>query len=175
MTESLAEVGRVIQAVGEFVGRTKLQKIVYIAQRLGYPFRQSFSWHIFGPFSPQLAAQVAEMEKLGLVSQEATREGRYRSSKYQLTDVGEQFLDLFEDRADEPDTLAHLVRELHKKRSARELELIASILYFEELGDDRSTAMRKALSAKPKFKGQPQKVMQALEDLAILTKHLPAR
>ncbi len=175
MSESLAEVGRVIQAVGEFVGRTKLQKIVYIAQRLGYPFRQSFSWHIFGPFSPQLAAQVAEMAKLGLVSQEPTREARYQSWKYQLTDVGEQFLDLFEDRADKPGNLAHLVRELHKKRSAQHLELLASILYFEELGHDRSTAVRKVLSAKPKFKGQRQKAIQALKDLKILTKHHPAR
>ncbi len=175
MTESLAEVGRVIQAVGEFVGRTKLQKIVYIAQRLGYPFRQSFSWHRFGPFSPQLAAEVAEMAKLGLVSQQRTPEAGHSSWKYQLTDVGEEFLDLFDDRADEPHTLAHLVRELHKKRTAQDLELIASILYFEELGDDRSTAMRKVQIAKPKFKGRKQKIMQALEDLAILTKQLRAR
>jgi len=171
MTDSHAKVCLVIHVVGELIGRTKLQKIVYIAQRLGYPFLESFSWREYGPFSPALAAEVEELKELGILEEEPTREWGYVSWKYRLTELGEQFLDVIPATVPEPEGLARLVRELHQKRSARALELIASILYMEELGYGRETALRKVRRAKPKYTGSAKEVLQALEDLEVLTEH----
>jgi uncharacterized protein YwgA len=175
MTESQAKICRVIQAVERFVGRTKLQKTVYIAQRLGYPFLESFSWRDFGPFSPELASEVDELVALGMVVQEPMKSGKYDSSAYRLTESGQQFLSLLEERVPKSDSLGRLVRGLHQNRNARQLELAASILYMEELGQDRATAVKTVLDAKPKYKTTPLQVVQALEDLEVLAKHFRSR
>lgn len=55
---------------GEVRGRKKLQKIVYIAQSLGYAFPEPFDLHVWGPYSEVLAVKLQEMTEWGFAQEE---------------------------------------------------------------------------------------------------------
>ncbi len=40
---------------GEVTGRKKLQKMIYIAKKLGFPFQEKFEFHFYGPYSEELS------------------------------------------------------------------------------------------------------------------------
>jgi uncharacterized protein YwgA len=52
-------------AAGAVRGRKKLQKMVYIAQTLGYPFGEPFQLHMYGPYSDTLTTRLREMQDWG--------------------------------------------------------------------------------------------------------------
>jgi hypothetical protein len=47
-------------AGGQVVGKVRLQKLVYLLDRLGVPTGFSFSYHHYGPFSEELAEAVED-------------------------------------------------------------------------------------------------------------------
>jgi uncharacterized protein YwgA len=51
-------------------GRKKFQKIVFIAQQLGYPFGESFDLHVWGPYSEVVAMKLKEMTDWGFAREE---------------------------------------------------------------------------------------------------------
>ena len=40
---------RIFAVSGEIIGRKKLQKMVYIAKKMDFPFQEKFEFHFFGP------------------------------------------------------------------------------------------------------------------------------
>ncbi|MCC6575009.1 MAG: hypothetical protein IT462_14625 [Planctomycetes bacterium] len=54
---------------GEVVGRTRLQKTVWLLQRLGLPTEYSYMIHFYGPYSEGLHAEVGLLENLGIVEE----------------------------------------------------------------------------------------------------------
>ena len=60
-------------AGGQVVGKVRLQKLVYLLDRLGVPTDFSFSYHHYGPFSEQLADSVEDSVVFGRVSTETRR------------------------------------------------------------------------------------------------------
>src|SRR2546421_11318858 len=52
------------------VGRTRLQKTVYLLQRKGLPTDFSYSLHFFGPYSEGLNSELRVVRQLGLVEEE---------------------------------------------------------------------------------------------------------
>lgn len=62
---------RLLLTAGEIRGRKKLQKIVFIAQHLGYPFSESFHLHVWGPYSEVLAVKLKEMTDWGFAQEVA--------------------------------------------------------------------------------------------------------
>lgn len=61
---------RMLVQAGEVRGRKKLQKMVFIAQRLGYPFPEPFDLHVWGPYSDVLAVKLKEMTDWGFAREE---------------------------------------------------------------------------------------------------------
>lgn len=52
------------------VGRTRLQKTIYLLQRKGLPTDFSYSLHFFGPYSEGLNSELRLVRQLGLVEEE---------------------------------------------------------------------------------------------------------
>ncbi len=57
--ESIRKLARVLRGIGSFelqtfTGRLFFQKQVYLLQALGLPLEYSFSWYLYGPYSPDL-------------------------------------------------------------------------------------------------------------------------
>lgn len=62
---------RMLLLAGEVRGRKKLQKMVFIAQSLGYPFSEPFALHMWGPYSEVLAMKLKEMTDWGFAQETA--------------------------------------------------------------------------------------------------------
>ncbi len=54
---------------GRVVGRTRLQKIVKLLQRLGLPTDYGYMLHFYGPYSEGLQAEVGLLEMMDLVEE----------------------------------------------------------------------------------------------------------
>ena len=141
MLDNHAELLRLIGAAGGTVqGRTKLQKLVYLAQQKGWPFTESFRYYLYGPYSEQLASEIEEIRCFGFVT-ESKQQGHGSALCYTLTDEGRRFIDEYT-----PRPLPHGIEEFVADASAREsriLELYATVLYLNRIGygDDEVSDM----------------------------------
>lgn len=70
MFSSYSSLTRLLLTAGEVRGRKKLQKLVFIAQSLGYPFAEPFHLHVWGPYSEVLAVKLKEMTDWGFAREE---------------------------------------------------------------------------------------------------------
>jgi hypothetical protein len=62
---------RIVQdAGGEVVGRTRIQKITYLAQLAGFPAEFAFEYRHYGPFSEDLATGLQIASALGPLKEE---------------------------------------------------------------------------------------------------------
>lgn len=71
MLSSYRSLTRMLLSAGEVRGRKKLQKMVFIAQSLGYPFPEPFHLHVWGPYSEVLAVKLKEMTDWGFAREDA--------------------------------------------------------------------------------------------------------
>ena len=174
MSNSLVKICQMIETVGTFQGTTKLHKIAYVAQVLGYPLHEHFEWYPHGPYSPSLALKLEQLISSRLVKEQERKTGKYDTRMYSLTRLGRSFLKSLGQGAKIKGNFEHLVAELHTKRRARDMELVDSILFWEGLGQSRADAVRTVVRAKPKFAGREGEIRQALEDIEILRQHYAA-
>lgn len=74
---SVFEVAELIRRMGRIEGRKRLQKIVYLLQQSGFPFREAFEYGHYGPYSTELAdeLEMLEMNELVRASTTATMAG----------------------------------------------------------------------------------------------------
>ena len=61
MLEEHAKIVQFITLAGEVAGRKKLQKMVYIAKKMNFPFQEKYQFHIYGPYSEELTLRVEEL------------------------------------------------------------------------------------------------------------------
>ncbi|WP_059104182.1 YwgA family protein [Shouchella shacheensis] len=113
---------------GEVVGRKKLQKMVYIAKKAGIPFSERYHFHRFGPYSDELTVRMEELCNLGFVEEMTEDKGHYSQYRYQLSEEGRTFLEMY--GLDMP--LFPQLAESLNEQSARFLELVSTMLYFSE-------------------------------------------
>ncbi len=168
--EGRLKICKLIGAVGTFEGTTKLHKTVYVAQLLGYQFGEHFQWYRHGPYSPSLAQKLQSMVAAGLVDNTSSLEGPSRERSYALTETGRQFLELFGDRVVFGDALTRLIVKLHEDFTARNLELIDSILFWEQLGLSREDAIQRVVKLKPKFAHKRDEIARAEADIEELAR-----
>lgn len=132
MLEDHAKLLRLIQHAGEITGRKKLQKILYILKKLDFPFREKYEFHFYGPYSEELSLQIEELCNLNLLSEVREDKGGYHQYRYSLTQEGERFLSYYELQMD---GLKDLTGELNAQ-SSRFLELVSTLLFFDDLPRD---------------------------------------
>ncbi|WAA12213.1 YwgA family protein [Fervidibacillus halotolerans] len=122
-----------IRVTGEVVGRKKLQKMIYIAKKLSFPFQEKFEFHFYGPYSEELTLQIEELINMGFLMEQKEKKGGYIQYRYRLTENGEEFLKTVQFKNDPAlqSCLLHM-----NEQSARFLELVSTVLYFDSLSKD---------------------------------------
>ena len=131
-------------AGGQIVGRVRLQKTVYLLDRLGLESGFHYDYHHYGPFSRDLDNAVADAEAFGIVEEQFGRRqvDGARYSIFKLTDDGHE-LPVEIGQLDE----AVLKRFLQKFADANvtvlELAATANWLVEKEEQDDWQEALRR--------------------------------
>ena len=74
MLNDHAKLMQAVMVSGEIIGRKKLQKMIYIAKKVAFPFHERFQFHFYGPYSEELTLWVEELCNMGFRSEEHTSE-----------------------------------------------------------------------------------------------------
>jgi uncharacterized protein YwgA len=135
---------------GEIVGRKKLQKMIYISKKLAFPFQEKFHFHFYGPYSEELTLRVEELFNLGFINEVKEKKGGYSQYRYALTDNGKEFLSLYESKMPHLDKCLQNLNE----QSARFLELVSTVLFFDSLSREEVTEKIMTLKAKQQYSEQ---------------------
>jgi len=124
-----AKIVKVFSAAGEVVGRKKLQKMIFIGKKLKFPFYEKYNFHFFGPYSEELTLRIEELCNLGFLSEIKEKKGGYMQYRYVLTEAGEGFLSHYDL---ELPHLQECMKDMNEQ-SSKFLELVSTILYFDNL------------------------------------------
>jgi uncharacterized protein YwgA len=131
----LKDHAKIIQAIavsGEVIGRKKLQKMIYIAKKMDFPFQERFQFHFYGPYSEELTLRVEELCNMGFLNEVKEKKGGYYQYRYTLTEAGQEFLGM---NAIEMPRLGDCLTDINMQ-NARFLELVSTVLYFDNLPED---------------------------------------
>lgn len=130
--EHLLNIARLVRVCGKIEGRKRLQKMVHILQECGYPFRERFSFHHFGPYSSDLKMEIDSLVAHGVLSETetGTSAGGYTTYTYQVSDEAEQTLGAQHLPPVGWEDLANSLRA----QDATILEAISTILFLQRTG-----------------------------------------
>lgn len=132
--DSVFEVAEVIRRLGKVNGRVRLQKIVYLLQQMGCPFREDFEYGHYGPFSRTLANELDLLKRDGLVKEKEQQTEYGLLYAYELTNELENLL------CDAPgihgltNTDIDSTLALLKGKDVRVLEVASSRLFLSKNG-----------------------------------------
>lgn len=130
----LEEHAKIIQFIGVadgITGRKKLQKMVYIAKKLQFPYNEKYEFHVYGPYSVELTQRVEELCNMGFLDEERQDKGSYVQYKYQMTNAGEHFTQMAQ-VPEASQALLSCIQQM-KTKSSRFLELVSTLLYFDKM------------------------------------------
>lgn len=165
MARLLQEHAKIVQFIAladEVKGRKKLQKMVYIAKKIHFPFAEKYELHMYGPYSEELTLRVEELCEMGFLAEQCVDKGSYVQYRYNVTEEGTSFLEM----ADSPhDNLAVCI-ELMNDKSSRFLELVSTLLYFDEL--DKEAQIAKVRIVKNKLNFTEEEMTNAFDFIAEL-------
>jgi uncharacterized protein len=150
-----AKIMKALAMAGEIVGRKKLQKMIYIAKKMSFPFYEKFGFHFYGPYSEELTLRIEELCNLGFLNEVKEKKGGYFQYRYTLTEAGEEFLSHYDI---EMPHLEECMQDMNEQNS-RFLELVSTILYFENLSKDE--VKEKVFSLKSKQRYTEEEIEQA--------------
>lgn len=148
MLQEHAKLLALLKETDEIVGRKKLQKMVYIAKRLGQPFREKYQFHMYGPYSEELTLQMEEMCQAEFVEELREKKAGYYQYRYSLSPKGEQFLSAV---LPEQEILDENMLKTLNEKSSKFLELVSTILYFDTLSREEVKAKVFKLKAKQNY------------------------
>lgn len=148
---------KVFASAGEVIGRKKLQKMVYIAKKLNYPFYEKYNFHFYGPYSEEVTLRVEELCNLGFLNELKENKGGYSQYRYSLTETGAEFLTHYNLE------LPHLneCMTAMNEQSSRFLELVSTVLFFDNL--PKEEVQEKVFTLKSKQRYTEQEVDEAYE------------
>ncbi|MGM0901437.1 YwgA family protein [Mesobacillus maritimus] len=147
MLKDHAKIIHAIALSGEVIGRKKLQKMIYIAKKMNFPFQERFQFHFYGPYSEELTLRVEELCNMGFLNEVKEKKGGYYQYRYTLTEDGKEFLGV--NNVDMP-TLGDCLTDINTQ-NARFLELVSTILYFDNLPKDEVKEKVQTVKKSQKF------------------------
>ncbi|WP_042354459.1 YwgA family protein [Bacillus rubiinfantis] len=162
MLKDHAKLMQAIMVSGEIIGRKKLQKMIYIAKKIHFPFNDRFQFHFYGPYSEELTTRVEELCNMGFIDEVKEKKGGYFQYRYKLTDSGKEFLSLNE--VDMP-SLTEFFEDMNGQ-NARFLELVSTVLFFDEL--PKEEVMNKVFTLKKSQRYTEDEIDEAYEYIARL-------
>src|SRR5439155_3268056 len=155
----LALITLVLQSAGRVIGRTKLQKMVYLANSIGWK-AIDFKYHNYGPFSDSLAAELDNMKNYGWVEEREMSTSHDRvlheyhfSNKYKQTGLSQ--LSKIEDTIPNGKQLISRTKGLIKqlnKFSSDDLQIMSTLVFLR--AQDPSMSEEQALDMTRKLKPQ---------------------
>lgn len=157
MLKDHAKLMHAIAASEEIIGRKKLQKMIYIARKMEFPFQEKFQFHFYGPYSEELTLRVEELCDMGFIHEVKEKKGGYYQYRYTLTDTGKEFLSLNEV---EMPCLGDCLQDMNEQ-NARFLELVSTVLYFDNL--PKEEVKDKVFTLKSKQRYTEEEVEHAYE------------
>lgn len=155
MLQEHAKIVDFISTAEGVTGRKKLQKMIYIMKKMGVPFQEKYEFHIYGPYSEELTARIEELCDIGFISEQLEDKGSYVQYKYEVTKEGMDFRNILEKPVLEDTAQA---AKLNSK-SARFLELTATLLYFDDL--ERTEQIEKLHAVKGKLNFTDDEIVEA--------------
>ncbi|MBS4175376.1 YwgA family protein [Bacillus sp. FJAT-49736] len=153
-----------LSASGEIIGRKKLQKMIYIAKKLSFPFQEKFQFHFYGPYSEELTLRVEELYNLGFIEEVKEKKGGYFQYRYTITENGREFLHLYET---EMPCLKECLTSMNEQNS-RYLELVSTVLYFDNLSKEEVVEKINKVKAKQRY--TEEEINQAFDYIEELKK-----
>lgn len=153
------------KAGGRVVGKTRLQKMVYIMEAAGIDMGYNYRYFHYGPYSEDLSNHIEIATAMGIVrhTESLTADGK---RKYSIYEVVNKTLDL--DNATEADEQNLLLRKMNETDSIT-LELAATALYLkkEEGYEDpwEETGRRKPRKATPERLEKAKKFYLELKNI----------
>jgi len=141
----------------EVIGRKKLQKMIYILKKCGYPFEERYQFHFYGPYSEELTLRVEELCNLGFLQETREKKSGYHQYRYELTGDGEEFLEHYNL---ELPPMTGLIEQMNG-HSSRFLELVSTMMYFDTLPKDEM--LEKVLTVKSSLNYTENEINEAWE------------
>jgi len=164
LLEEYAKIVQFITLAGEVTGRKKLQKMVYIAKKMNFPFQEKYQFHMYGPYSEELTLRVEELCNMAFLSEKKEDKGSYVQYTYACTEEGSQFLSTMDGTHPKLD----LCIERLNNKSSRFLEMVSTLLYFDHL--ERAEQVEKLHVVKGKLNFTETEIEEAfafIEDLQL--------
>ncbi|UCZ53071.1 YwgA family protein [Bacillus shivajii] len=162
MLQEHAKLLALFKQTGEVVGRKKLQKLIYIAKKLNFPFFEKYQFHIYGPYSEELTLRMEEMCHLQFVSEIKEKKSGYYQYRYGLSEKGDEFLAMSPYELPKQREVLNQLNE----QSSRFLELVSTVLYFEDLPKDEVKEKVYTLKAKSNYRDEEiEEAYQFIESL----------
>lgn len=162
MLKDHAKLMHAIAVSGEVIGRKKLQKMIYIAKKLSFPFGEKFQFHFYGPYSEELTVRVEELCNMGFLQEVKEKKGGYFQYRYTLTEGGTEFL--AENHPDIP-YIQECFTDMNSQ-NARFLELVSTVLYFDNLPKEEVQEKVFTLKSKQRYTAEEiDSAYQYIEEL----------
>ncbi len=166
LLEGHAKLLSILNQAGEIVGRKKLQKMVYIAKKLNFPFNERYNFHFYGPYSEELTLKIEEMCNLGFINEVKENKGGYFQYRYKLSETGKEFLDL--SKIEEMEHLEAFTLSINQQ-SSRFLELVSTVVYFDNCTKEEVMEKVNTLKKKQNYSNEEiEDAFQYLENLKLL-------
>ncbi|KGP74186.1 YwgA family protein [Pontibacillus yanchengensis] len=132
----------------EVVGRKRLQKMIYILKKAGFPFEERYQFHFYGPYSEELTLRVEELCNLGFLQETWEKKSNYSQYRYALTEGGEEFLEHYPNMTFP--RMTGLIEGMNGK-SSRFLELVSTMMYFDDLTREEVEEKVQAVKSKQNY------------------------
>src|SRR6188472_4656081 len=114
MLQEHAKIVQFISLARAVTGRKKLQKMIYIAKKMNFPFSEKYELHMYGPYSEELTLRVEELCEMGFLNEQRIDKGSYVQYQYDVSGAGQRFLET----ADKvPDSLSDFIQKMQVKSS----------------------------------------------------------
>ncbi len=152
---------RLIDALGEVVGRKKLQKIVHILKSQGHDFPQHFGFLHYGPFSSEVAAEMDSLVRGKLVNEKVVGQ-QFEAYVYKPEDAAKTLLkDLKKTSRQSWQSLASQLNQMN----VADLEAMSTILYLQANGFSGDSLKTRFSELKPSLKGIFNRALKAVGEL----------
>lgn len=143
---------KLLESVSDVVGKTFIQKTMYILKDgfnldLDYQFRLYF----YGPYSDKISADIDTLESGGLLKVEYDNASGYQIS---ITSQGKNFIKKYEKQIENKEEINEKINnvlKLSESKTAREMELLGTTLYFLKLTKDEKKVLNLVKMTKPHF------------------------
>ncbi|MEK4023551.1 YwgA family protein [Sporosarcina sp. FSL W7-1283] len=150
MLQEHAKIVQFVSLANEVNGRKKMQKMIYILKKMDFPFAEKYELHMYGPYSEELTLRVEELCEMGFLAERFEDKGSYKQYCYQVTDEGSKFLGT----AEEPRVQLPVCIERLNGKSSRFLELVSTLLFFDQLDKEEQIAKVRIVKNKLNFTDQ---------------------